>query len=153
MEHKRGFGMSVRGLAVCVLAMVLVFGVNGRAPAQTKRLIKINMSSWKFEPDIIKFNEGDAVVLQLVNVDSQRPHNISSAFLNTVNFTVRGDAAQGTTPEGLKLVQVEPGKTGEVEFVAKGRGQVGFICSVFDHATRGMTGAMIIWPAGYHTGQ
>ncbi len=145
--------MTARILAVGVLAMVLLFGVSGPAPAQTKRVIKINLSSWKFEPDIIKTNEGDTVVLQLVNVDSQRPHNIASAFLNTVNFTVRGDAAQGTTPEGWKHVQVEPGKTGEVEFVAKGRGQVVFICSVFDHATRGMTGAMIIWPAGYNPGQ
>ncbi len=133
--------------------MVLLFGVSGPAPAQTKLVIKINLSSWKFEPDIIKFNDGDTVVLQLVNVDSQRPHNIASAFLNTVDLTLRGDAVQGTTPDGWKHVQVEPGKTGEIEFVAKGRGQVGFICSVFDHASRGMTGAMIIWPAGYHTGQ
>ena len=146
--------MTGRVLATCVLAMVLLFGVSRPAPAQTKRVIKINMSSWKFEPDIIKTNEGDTVVLQLVNVDSsKRLHSIASAFLNTVNLTVRGDAVQGTTPDGLKRVQVEPGKTGEVEFVAKGRGQVGFVCTVFDHAERGMTGAMIIWPAGYNPGR
>ncbi len=92
------------------------------------------------------------MVLQLANVDPQRPHNIASAFWNTVNFTVRGDAVQGTN-EGLKRVQLEAGKTAEVEFVAKGRGQVVFICSVFDHASRGMTGAVIIWPPGYGPGQ
>jgi len=127
--------------------------VTGSVPAQTKQIIKINLSSWKFDPDIIKVNDGDRVVLQLSNVDSQRPHNIASAFLNTVDLTVRGDAVQGTTPDGWKRVQLEPGKNGEVEFVAKGRGQVSFICSVFDHASRGMTGAMIIWPPGYRSGQ
>lgn len=145
--------MRMRGLAAGVLGVVLLLGFNGPVPAQTRRVIKINMSSWKFEPDIIKFNDGDTVVLQLANVDPQRPHNIASTYLSTVDFTVRGDGVQGTTNDGRKRVQVEAGKNAEIEFVAKGRGQVGFICGVFDHATRGMTGAMIIWPPGYMTGQ
>ncbi len=145
--------MRMRGLAAGVLGVVLLLGFSGPAPAQTKRVIKINLSSWKFEPNILKFNDGDTVVFELANVDPQRPHNIASTYWSTVDFTVRGDAVQGTTNDGWKRVQLEAGKTAEIEFVAKGRGQVVFICSVFDHATRGMTGAMIIWPPGYTPGQ
>ncbi len=145
--------MKVRVLVTGVLVLVLLLGLSGTVPAQSKRVIKIALSSWKFEPDIIKFDQGDTVVLQLGNIDPQRPHNIASSYLNTVDFAVRGDGAQGTTTEGWKRVQLEPGKNAEVEFTAKGRGQVVFICTVFDHASRGMTGAMIIWPAGYSAGR
>ncbi len=145
--------MKVRVLVIGGLVGALLLALGVPAPAQTKRLIKVNLSSWKFEPDILKFNDGDTVVLQLVNVDTQRPHNIGSSYFSTVNLTVRGDGVQGTTPDGWKRVQLEPGKSAEVEFVAKGRGQASFICAVFDHATRGMTGAFIIWPPGYAPGQ
>lgn len=132
-----------------MLVIGLLLGLGGPAPAQTRRVIKVNLSSWKFEPNILKVNDGETVVLQLVNVDSQRPHNISSSYFSNLNLTVRGDAVQGTTNDGWKRVQVEPGKSAELEFVAKGRGQVSFICAVFDHASRGMTGALIIWPPGF----
>ncbi len=142
--------MKVRAVLVCVLSVVLLLGLSGSVPAQSKRVIQVSLTSWKFEPEILKVNEGDVVVLQLSNNAERFPHNIASAYLNTVNFTVRGDGVEGTTAEGWKRVQLEAGKKAEVEFVAKGRGQVGFICSVFDHASRGMTGAFILWPPGYH---
>jgi len=145
--------MKVRALIIGLFAGALLLALGAPAPAQMKRVIKVNLSSWKFEPDILKLNDGDTVVLQLVNVDTQRPHNIASSFFSTINLTVRGDATQGTTSEGWKRVQLEPGKSGEVEFAVKGRGQVSFICAVFDHATRGMTGAFILWPPGYMPGQ
>ncbi len=145
--------MNARAAFVSVVVVALLLALTGAVPAQSKRVIKISLSSWKFEPNILTFNEGDTVVLQLANIDTQRPHNISSKYFDSVNFTVRGDAAQGTAPDGRERLQLEPGKTAEIEFVATGRGQVSFICTVFDHATRGMTGAMIIWPPGYHTGQ
>ncbi len=144
--------MNVRVVFAGLLVVGLLLGGGSPAPAQTKRVIKITMSSWKFEPNIIKLNDGDTVVLELVNVDPQRPHNISSAFLNPVNLTIRGDGVQGMSPDGLKRVQVEAGKSAEVEFVARGRGQASFVCTVFDHASRGMTGALILWPPGYAPG-
>ena len=38
----------------------------------------------------------------------------------------------------------------ELEFVAKGHGQWGFICSLRNHASLGQTGTIVIWPPGYH---
>ncbi len=51
--------MRMRGLAAGVLGVVLLLGFSGPVPAQTRRVIKINLSSWKFEPNILKFNDGD----------------------------------------------------------------------------------------------
>ncbi len=82
--------MKVRVLVTGVLVLVLLLGLSGTVSAQSKRVIKIALSSWKFEPDIIKFDQGDTVVLQLANIDPQRPHNIASSYLNTVDFAIRG---------------------------------------------------------------
>ena len=38
----------------------------------------------------------------------------------------------------------------EITFVAKGRGQYGLVCNLYNHASRGQTGAFVVWPAGYH---
>ncbi|TMI81212.1 MAG: hypothetical protein E6H04_07295 [Bacillati bacterium ANGP1] len=143
-------------LAVPVVA-VLLFGLGATSPAPAKtmaRVIPIAMSSYKFEPNLFFVNEGDTVVLQLENIDPQRPHAFNSPYLSKVDFTVSGQYAQGVTPDGTKYVRLEHGQKAEITFVAKGRGQYGFICSLagagFNHAARGQTGAFVVWPAGYH---
>ena len=142
-------------LAVPVIA-ALLFGVGAASPAtaKTARVINIAMSSYKFEPNLFFVNEGDTVVLQLENIDKQRPHAFNSPYLSQVNFTVSGQFVQGVTPDGTKYVRLEPGQKAEITFVAQGRGQYGFICSLagagFNHAARGQTGAFVVWPAGYH---
>ncbi len=143
--------MRIRIALAGALAALLFFALSTISPAQSKRVFKVSLVSFKFEPDLITMNEGDRVVLQLTNNDEKRNHAIASAYFSTVDLTVRGDAKQGVTSDGLKYVQLEPGKSAEVEFVAMGRGQTAFICSVFDHASRGQTGAFIIWPEGYRT--
>jgi uncharacterized cupredoxin-like copper-binding protein len=132
-------------MAVLLLVGVTL-GIATSVPAQTakKLVIEVKMDSFKFEPSQIKFNEGDTVVLKLANVDGRgRPHNISSAWLNNVPLTLRGDG-QESAFEGRKAVRVEAGKAAEVEFVARGRGSAAFICSLFNHAEAGMTGAFFI---------
>ena len=129
-----------------VLIAVLTLGLSTAVPAQTPRkvVIEIKMSSFKFEPDQIKFNEGDDVVLKLINVDQQgRPHNLSAGWLLNIPLTIRGDGSESTF-EGRKAVRVEAGKTAEVEFVAQGRGSAAFLCSLFNHAANGMTGAFFV---------
>ncbi len=116
-------------------------------------MIRVSLTSFKFEPSILRFNEGDRVVLQLVNEDPQRPHNIASAYFQQVELTVRGEFRRGTTSEGWPYVFVEPGRQAEVEFVARGRGQFVFICSVGQHAAQGMTGAFVVTPGGASAGQ
>lgn len=135
-------------LAVLLVAGMLV-GLSGTSPAQTKREIRIAMSSFKFEPNIFSVNEGDTVVLQLENIDKQRPHAFNSAYLSQADFTVTGEGKQDVTKDGSKYVRLEPGQKTEITFVAKGRGQYGFVCNLFTHASNGQTGAFIVWPAGY----
>lgn len=147
--------MSVRArsrILVAVLVAGLIFGVGPTppAPAQPLRVIHIAMSSFKFDPDLFFVHEGDRVVLQLENIDPQRNHNFDSPYLSQVEFTVTGQFKQGVSKEGTKYVFVEPGRKAEVTFVAKGHGQFGFVCSLFNHAARGEVGAFVVWPAGYH---
>lgn len=129
-----------------VLIAMLTLGLSTAVPAQTPRkiVIEVKMDSFKFEPSQIKFNEGDTVVLKLMNVDSRgRPHNISSSWLVNIPLTIRGDGSESSF-EGRKAVRVESGKSAEVEFVAAGRGSAAFLCSLFNHADSGMTGAFFV---------
>ncbi len=142
--------MSVRLPAAALLVVALLFGLSSGSPAQARRVIHITLSSFKFEPSLFSVNEGDTVVLQLENVDPQRPHAFNSPYLSTVDFQVSGQFQQAVTTDGTKYVRLEPGQKAELTFVAKGRGQYGFVCNLFTHAARGQTGAFIIWPAGYH---
>ena len=137
------------------LALLLVAGMlvawSGTSPAQTRREIRVAMSSFKFEPSILSVNEGDTVVLQIDNIDDkQRPHAVNSPYLSQVDFTVTGEGKQDVTKDGTKYVRVEAGKKAEITFVAKGRGQYTYVCNIGSHASNGMTGALIVWPAGYH---
>jgi uncharacterized cupredoxin-like copper-binding protein len=129
----------------------MLVSLSGASPAATKREIRVAMSSFKFDPSIFSVNEGDTVVLQIENIDKQRPHAFNSPYLSQVDFTVTGQGKQDVTTDGTKYVRVEPGQKAEITFVAKGRGQYGFICNLFTHASNGQTGAFIVWPAGYHT--
>jgi len=142
--------LSVRLPAAALLVVALLFGLSSGSPAQARRVIHITLSSFKFEPSLFSVNEGDTVVLQLENVDPQRPHAFNSPYLSTVDFQVSGQFQQAVTTDGTKYVRLEPGQKAELTFVAKGRGQYGFVCNLFTHAARGQTGAFIIWPAGYH---
>jgi len=139
-------------ILMALLVAVLLFGLGATspAPAQPTRVIRIAMSSFKFAPDLFFVNEGDRVVLQLDNIDPQRPHAFNSPYLSQVDFTVTGQFKQAVTTDGTKYVSVEPRQKAEITFVATGRGQYGFICNLFTHAARGEVGAFVVWPAGYH---
>jgi uncharacterized cupredoxin-like copper-binding protein len=140
----------VRILAIGVLVLALLAGLSIASPAQTTRVIEISMNSFEFKPNLFFVNEGDTVVLKLANIDPQRPHAFNSPYLSTVDFTVSGQFKQAVASDGTKYVSLEPGQKAEITFVAKGRGQYGFVCNLFTHASRGQTGAFVVWPAGYH---
>lgn len=145
--------MTIKSILGFALAALLVFGMITVSPAQPVRVIKVSMVSFKFDPNILTFNEGDKVILQLQNIDEKRPHALASPYFSTVDLTLRGDLKQAVSKDGWKYVMLEPGTKGEVEFVAHGRGQFTFICSLFTHASLGQTGAFIVWPPGYHPQQ
>jgi len=139
----------INSIAGLVLAALLVLGISTISPAQPVRVIKVSMVSFKFIPNIIAFNEGDRVVLQLENNDDKpRPHSIASPYFSTVDVTTRGDVKPGVAKDGWKYYMLEPGTKGEIEFIAHGRGQFSFICALYTHASAGQTGAFIAWPTG-----
>lgn len=131
-----------------LLVIMAMLSVPTAAPAQaTRKAFEITMTSFKFEPNLIRFQEGDTVVLQLINADqSGRAHDLASAYLLDVPLAIRGDGRVSVS-EGRKRIFVDAGKRAEVEFVARGRGSFAFICSLFAHAAQGMTGAFIVAPA------
>lgn len=140
-----------RGFVVGTLACALLLTLNVTAPAQPVHLIKVSMDSFKFTPSVLTFNAGQRVVIQLTNVDPKPDyaHSFTSQYLSSVDYTVTGTAKQGVTKEGVKYVLVEPGKTAEISFVPSGHGQWTFYCSLYNHASKGQTGALVVWPAGY----
>jgi len=142
--------MATRALLGGLLVAAVVAGTAAAVAAQTptRKVIEVTVTSYKYDPNQIKINEGDAVVIRLRNVDPfGRTHNFSTAYLLNIPVTVRGDVTQGTS-EGRRWIAVDAGKTGEFEFVAQGRGSFPIICSLFDHASRGHTGALFVQSAG-----
>jgi len=142
--------MATRALLGGLLVAAVVTWTAAAVVAQTppRKVIEVTVTSYKYEPNQLRINEGDAVVIRLRNVDPfGRAHNFSTAYLLNIAVTVRGDVTQGTS-EGRRWIAVEAGKTGEFEFVATGRGSFPIICSLFDHASRGHTGALFVQSAG-----
>jgi plastocyanin len=138
--------MRVYVLAAGVLAVTTALGAatGSPAPSLPKRTIEIVMTSYKYEPNLLRLVDGETVVLRLRNADQfGRTHNFASAFLLNVPLVVRGDGLEGVH-EGRRFVSVEAGKTAEVEFTVRGRGSYAFLCTLFDHAARGQTGMLIV---------
>jgi hypothetical protein len=74
--------------------LVAVWSVSLAAAGPAPRTIRVSMTSFKFEPNIIRLVAGERVVLELVNEDPQRPHNLASELFNQVELTVRGSSAR-----------------------------------------------------------
>ena len=132
-----------------LVVSTITLGITTALPAQTpaRRVVEVTLSEYKYEPNQIRFNEGETVVLKLTNAGPRMAHNMSSRFWLEIPLTVRGDLRQGIS-EDRKWVALDAGKSGEVEFVAKGRGSFAILCSIFDHASRGHTGAFFVQAAG-----
>ncbi|HLW48697.1 MAG TPA: hypothetical protein VKW09_13140 [bacterium] len=137
-----------------VLLVILALGGLGTAGrAQPVQTIKVSMVSFKFAPDLITLHEGQRTVLHLTNDDTQqRAHSLASMYLNATAYTVEGPAKQGVTPDGVKYILLEADQAADMTLVPTGRGPWSMFCSVFNHAARGATGAIVAWPAGYRTG-
>jgi len=141
--------MKLRVLVVAVLVVAVTLGISTAGTAQTsaRKVFEISAVSYKFEPSVIRVNEGDTVVIRLRNIDQRWPHDIASRYFVNIPLTVRGDGRE-VIEEGRKYVRVTPGKSTEFEFVATSRGSYAFICAFFTHAIDGMTGQIFVQPAG-----
>lgn len=139
--------MRHRFALVSALVVSMTLGLITAVPAQApaRKVIEVTLSEFKIEPSQITFSEGDTVIIRMRNVGPRFPHNIATRYWTNIPLTVRGDARQGVDEE-RKWVQLEPGRSAEVEFVAQGRGSAGIICSVGLHSAAGMTGTFLIEP-------
>ncbi len=139
----------VRGLVLGVLigiTLTLSMPVAGSAQSTRRRVVEVVMTPFKFEPSQIRVNEGDTVVIRLLNADpAGRVHNVASRYLLTLPLVLRGDAYQGVNEE-RRWIAVDAGKRGEFEFVARGRGSYPFICDITIHAFLGQAGALFVDP-------
>jgi plastocyanin len=130
----------VVGLAA---ALLVAFAPPTPIQAQVKRTIRIVATSYKFEPSLIQVRQGETVVLQLVNADTEgRNHSLAAELFVKLNATSRGDVVRTGTFEGRRFFAAEPGKQLEVEFVASERGSFAFFCGVSNHAAQGQVGAI-----------
>lgn len=137
--------MRFQSLITALMLAAITLGLATAVPAQTsqRRVIEVTMSEFKYEPNQIEFREGETVVLKLNNTGPRFVHNMSSRYWLNISLTIRGDLRQGVS-EDRRWVALDPGKSGEVEFVAQGRGSFAILCSIFDHASRGHTGAFFV---------
>lgn len=136
----------VTGVMVAAVTLGIATGVPGQTPS--RRVIDISMVSYKFEPNQIRITEGETVVIRLKNNDqSGRRHNFASAYLLNVPITVRGDGEEGTS-DGRRFVSVQAGKQAELEFVVRNSGSYPFLCTVFNHASLGQTGTLVVAASG-----
>ncbi len=141
--------MKFRLLVAAGLLVAVTLGISTAGTAQTpaRKVFEITAVTYKFEPSVIRVNEGDTVVIRLRNIDQRWPHDIASRYFLNIPLTVRGDGRE-VIEEGRKYVRVTPGKSTEFEFVATSRGSYAFICAFFTHAFDGMTGQIFVQPAG-----
>lgn len=141
--------MTFRPVLIGLLVVVVTLGMAAAVPAQTpaRKVFEVTAASYKFEPSVIRVNEGDTVVIRLRNIDPRWPHDIASRYFVNIPLTVRGDGEE-VIAEGRKYVRVTAGKSTEFEFVATSRGSYAFICTFFTHAIDGMTGQIFVQPAG-----
>ncbi len=136
--------------AVLLLAALILPVFTAPVHAQTgpRKVIQVSMVSYKFVPALISVNQGDTVVLQVINDDpDRRNHSIAARLLTRIEAAATGDFRTGVADE-RRFFAAEPGKKFELTFVAAERGSFGFVCGVFDHGSRGMTGAInVLAPA------
>lgn len=116
--------------------------------AQSRKVFRISMVSYKFVPSLITVNRGDTVVLQMVNEDAEgRNHSIAARVFLQTPVVARGDFRTGVG-EDRRFFAAEPGKQFELEFVATQAGTFPFVCGIFDHGARGEVGAINVVAGG-----
>ena len=97
--------------------------LSDKLTGETKEF-EIVARTWSFEPDTIRVNRGDKVVMKIRSVDVS--HGIS-------------------IPEFNINEQLNPGKEVRIEFIAKKSGTFSFTCSVYCGSGHGsMSGTLIV---------
>lgn len=139
------------GLALATVLVLTAAAVPVTAQG-AKKIIKISMVSYKFIPDtmtasvgdvaIITVNRGDTVIFQFSNDDpARRNHSFAARWLVNMEAQARGQFRTGVDEE-RRFFAAAPGEKFELEMTFTRVGSLPFVCGVFDHAARGLGGAI-----------
>lgn len=106
MSRKSLFAWMLIGLLAIIISVAPI-PVAAASPAE--RIIKVNASSFEYDPAVIKVNRGDQITLELVSTDV-----VHGIYIDGYNLEVTAD----------------PGQTSRLTFVANQGGTFRFRCSV-----------------------
>jgi cytochrome c oxidase subunit II len=98
----------------------------GGSPGTAGNAVDINITAkdWSFDPGTITVHKGDTVRLHITSIDVEHGFSLPDYGIN---------------------VQISPGKTTDVAFVADKSGSFGFRCSVIcGQGHRQMTGTLVV---------
>ena len=108
---------------------------------------RVVLSEYAFTPQVLSFTEGRAYVLEIANKGKETHDFVSERFFRAIA------TRKARMPEVAELeapyftdLEVHPGGTVELHFVAVRPGTYDLSCTVGGHAAMGMKGAIRILP-------
>jgi len=121
---------------VLQLAVILALPVIASAqPPAAAPVVRVELSSFDFDPTIVRLRAGEPVVLRLVN-RGDRDHDFSAPLFFTNATGVSGPVRNGK-------VEVEGGRTVDVRLTPR-RGNYRLKCTHTFHSTLGMEGDIVV---------
>jgi plastocyanin len=128
-----GVKTSLLFFTVLILASVILAGCGGLqrkvelSPEKTEKVVKMNASSFSFEPNDIKAYVGDTLIFR-IETFSGKDHN----------FTITGPDGESITGVDLPVRE-----TTDVRVTLKTSGPYTFYCNKSYHASHGMKGQVV----------
>lgn len=116
------------------LLLPLLLAVPAAAPAQQVRVIRVELSSFDFDPDTIRLRAGEPVVLRLVNTGGG--HNFSAP-----QFFAAASGVSGPVHDGA--VELHGRQSVDVRLVPA-RGRYRLRCTHTLHSFFGMRGRIVV---------
>lgn len=132
----------IRWLVLVCAMLAGCAGQRATAPVGAGTDITVHMSSFAFAPNRLRLQAGQTVTLHLLN-DATGGHDFSAPAL----FSSSDFPAGGLRPvDGA--VEVARGQQVNVTFTPRKPGRYPVECTHFLHAEFGMTGEVVVEPAG-----
>lgn len=124
------------GLLFGVLLLGVSVSAVNAAPAQT---IQIEMSNYKFTPNMLQLHANTPYQLRLTNT-AHGDHDFNAPQLFAASTIAAGDQSKVVDGE----IDVEAGQTVEVNFTPTQTGTYKFHCTHFLHSAFGMHGEAVV---------
>lgn len=132
--------MKKRALFAFLLLLTLPASIGNadRAP----RKVRIEMDEFKFTLSDSVLEKGEPVALTLTNRGKVLHEFEGDLFKGAdVEMTWDGGAVEGI---GIHEVELFPGKSAEILFTPRTRGEIEFVCKQPGHLEKGMKGTIVI---------